>query len=126
MVSFTVISTLFLVSSCRDTDPEAEHSSYKLGYCQKSPDLKAFKEVSRAEAKIVGFRSNPSNPDFEACIMEFPEAPTGYVNPFNLPGELGEDGIKIRFSGQIYVPSNLNLGQIPFVPIELSSVKKIN
>lgn len=74
-------ATLFLVCSCWNADPDAEHSSYKLGYCQKSPELKAFKEVSGAEATIVGFKSNTSDLQFEAFIMAFSEAPTGYVNP---------------------------------------------
>lgn len=121
-----ILCTAFLCANCKDSDEPIPDSEYKLEDCTQPEGLVSFKQVKAVAGTVRGYKINATNPGFDGYLIEFPDAPAGHLAPCNLPSDLRADGLKITFSGDIYVPLNLETVNLNAVPVELSGVHKVD
>ena len=126
-----LILTLFSfgLSNCRNEQVDAVTEGIELKDCDIPEGLLEYKKFENQESTIkkVDYDYNGIKGTFYHIGLL--DVPTGYLGACNLPEDstnnFKQDGLKIRFSGTVYVPKNVDLMNLTAVTVKLTKLEKI-
>ena len=119
----------FALSNCRNEQVNATNDGIQLKDCDIPEGLLEYKKFENQESTIkkVDYDYNGIKGTFYHIGLL--DVPTGYLGACNLPEDstnnFKQDGLKIRFSGTVYVPKDIDVMNMSSVPVKLTKLEKI-
>lgn len=119
----------FGFSSCQNEDVSATQEGIQLKDCKIAEGLIEYKKFENQESTIkkVDYDYNGLKTSFYHIGLV--DVPTGYLGACNFPedssNDFKQDGLKIKFSGTVYVPKNVDLKNLNAVTVKLTKLEKI-
>ena len=123
-----LLLTLFslALNNCRNEQVDATNDGIQLEDCDIPKGLLEYKKFENQESTIkkLDYDYNGIKSTFYHIGL-LRDVPTGYLAACNLPEDFKQDGLKIRFSGTVYVPKNVDLMNLTAVTVKLTKLEKI-
>jgi hypothetical protein len=116
----------FGFSTCQNEELNAANDEIQLRECSLPEGLIAYKEFENQESAIkkVDYEYNGTKNIFYHIGL-LRDVPTGYLGACNLPEDFTQDGLKVKFSGTVYVPKEIDVMNLSSVPVKLTKLEKI-
>jgi len=123
-----LILTLFSfgLSNCRNEKVDGATGGIELKDCDIPEGLLEYKKLENQESMI-----NKVDYNHNGIMMTFyhiglvRDIPTGYLGACDIPEDFKQDKLKIKFSGTVYVPKNIDVMNMSSVPVKLTKLEKI-
>jgi len=116
-------------STCQNERVNAENNEIQLTECSLPEGLVEYKKFENQESTIRVLDYDYSGVKGTFYHIGLLDVPAGYLGPCNLPEDSAkkylQDGQKIRFSGTVYVPKDVDLMNLNSVPVKLTKLEKI-
>lgn len=117
-------SSVLSMSQCQNV--EVKSASTNLEKCDLSTKYDVLKTVENGEGTVEEYIINSNGNKDVTYVVKYPNAPTGYLAVCNLPQDLKQVGVRLKFSGTIYKLKNMELLNLNAVPTEFTNVTNVS
>lgn len=115
--------SIFSFGSCEEGTLEA--GIQDLPKCTDlTDDLIVLKKADNQEAIIDIYESEYKGLKDTVYLIKDKNVPTGYLKACNLPEEFKQEGLRIRFSGTVYISKDNDKMNLAWIPVELASIQQ--
>lgn len=128
-ISLTLLMFSLGFSTCQNEQVDAANDEIQLSDCKLPEGLIEYKKIENQESTIKKVEYDYNGKKSTIYHIGRLDVPTGYLSACNIPEDSAkkyfQDGIKIKFSGTVYVPKDIDQMNLTSVPVKLTRLEKI-